>query len=45
MLNYRIRDLSAPDLPSSHNANKVGDAMGNEIGIQYFLLFKNVALR
>jgi hypothetical protein len=41
-LNYRIRDLSAPD---NDVADKVGESMGNEIGIQYFLLFKNVALR
>ena len=45
MLNYRIRNLSAPNMPSGSVPNKVGDAMGNEIGIQYFLLFKNVALR
>jgi len=44
-VNYRIRDLEAPGLPGSHPANKVGDAAANEIGIQYFLLFKNVALR
>ncbi|MFB6260190.1 MAG: porin, partial [Thiohalorhabdaceae bacterium] len=44
-LNYRIRDLEAPNLAGNHPANKVGDAMGNEIGLQYFMLFKNVALR
>lgn len=41
-LNYRFRDLSAPD---NDVADTVGESMGNEIGIQYFLLFKNVALR
>lgn len=41
-LNYRIRDLSAPD---NDVADKIGDTMGNEIGLQYFMLFKNVALR
>lgn len=41
-LNYRIRDLSAPD---NDVADKVGESMGNEIGLQYFMLFKNVALR
>ena len=36
-INYRIRDLSAPD---NDVADDIGDSMGNEIGIQYFLLFK-----
>ncbi|MFP4560470.1 MAG: hypothetical protein ACLFRB_07560 [Thiohalorhabdus sp.] len=41
-LNYRIRDLSAPN---NDVADQVGESMGNEIGLQYFFLFKNVALR
>ncbi|MFP4560469.1 MAG: hypothetical protein ACLFRB_10945 [Thiohalorhabdus sp.] len=41
-LNYRIRDLSAPHNPT---ADKVGAAMGNEIGLQYFLLFNSTPLR
>ncbi|MEF8793332.1 MAG: hypothetical protein V5A50_06570, partial [Thiohalorhabdus sp.] len=40
-LNYRIRDLSAPD---NDVADDIGSSMGNEIGLQYFMLFKNVAL-
>ncbi|HKJ71324.1 MAG TPA: hypothetical protein VKA55_06190 [Gammaproteobacteria bacterium] len=41
-LTYRMRNLSAPN---NDTADKIGESMGNEIGIQYFLLFKNVALR
>ncbi len=41
-VNYRFRNLSAPN---NDTADKIGESRGNEIGIQYFLLFKNVALR
>jgi len=41
-VNYRIRNLEAP---GNDTADRIGESMGNEIGIQYFLLFKNVALR
>ncbi|KPV40412.1 hypothetical protein AN478_06330 [Thiohalorhabdus denitrificans] len=41
-LNYRIRSLEAPHKPV---ADKVGAAMGNEIGLQYFLLFNSTPLR
>lgn len=40
--NYRIRSLDAPDNPV---ADDIGASMGNEIGLQYFLLFSGVAAR
>jgi hypothetical protein len=41
-LNYRIRNLDAP-----HNevADEIGSTMGNEIGLQYFILFNGVVAR
>ena len=41
-LNYRIRNLDAPHNPGAETA---GDAMGNEIGLQYFVLFNGVVAR
>ena len=39
MLNYEIRSLEAPNLPSTHNANLTGDAMDDRISAQIFAAF------
>ena len=39
ILNYEMRDLEAPNLPSTHNANLVGEAIDDKLSAQVFVLF------
>ena len=37
--NYELRSLEAPNLPDSHKANKIGDAIDDRISAQVFAAF------
>lgn len=39
IFNYELRDLEAPNLAASHNANLTGDAMDDRISAQVFAAF------
>lgn len=39
IINYEIRNQDAPNLPSTHNANKIADELDNRLSMQIYAMF------